>query len=57
MHSPVEIATEPKVVRLPDMPAAAPAAEGALPDAAQLEAVLLNLDASLRVHTRPHFFN
>jgi transcriptional regulator EpsA len=54
MQSPVEVAAEPKVVRISDT---AVAPEGAQPDAAQLEAVLLNLDAALRVHTRPHFFN
>lgn len=28
-----------------------------VPDAVQLETVVLNLDAALRVHSRPHFFN
>ena len=28
-----------------------------VPDAVQIETIVLNLDAALRVHTRPHFFN
>src|SRR5262252_492597 len=30
--------------------------EGSLPDALELESLMLNIDASLRVHTRHHFF-
>src|SRR5882724_88458 len=42
-----------------ELPAAPdqPPASSALLDALQLESLLLNLDASLRVHARSHFFS
>ena len=52
---------ESRVIRLADATseaaAAEPHADFALPDVLQLEGLILNLDAALRVHTRPHFFS
>ena len=57
-----EVPKDPRVIRIADVAAAdAAAAEAradfALPDVLQLESLILNLDAALRVHTRPHFFS
>jgi transcriptional regulator EpsA len=56
-----ESAKDPRVIRLADAAAEAASAElrqdFALPDVLQLESLMLNLDAALRVHTRPHFFS
>src|SRR5690349_22800445 len=56
-----EVTKDTRVIRIAD--AAPEAASGelradfALPDVLQLESLVLNLDAALRVHTRPHFFS
>ncbi|HEX2648838.1 MAG TPA: XrtB/PEP-CTERM-associated transcriptional regulator EpsA [Burkholderiales bacterium] len=56
-----EVTKDTRVIRIAD--AAPEAASGelradfALPDVLQLEGLILNLDAALRVHTRPHFFS
>ena len=56
-----EATKDTRVLRIADAaPEAAPAelrADFALPDVLQLEGLILNLDAALRVHTRPHFFS
>ena len=53
-----ESTKDPRVIRLADaMPADAERSDFALPDVLQLESLVLNLDAALRVHTRPHFFS
>ena len=56
----MESPKDPRVLRLAD-PAADAVTElrpdFALPDVLQLESMVLNLDAALRVHTRPHFFS
>ena len=56
-----ESSKEPRVIRLAEAAADAAHAElrqdFALPDVLQLESLVLNLDAALRVHTRPHFFS
>src|SRR5689334_13962878 len=66
MHlSPTETKNDPRVagstLRLADAATDSAAAEMrsefALPDVLQLESLILNLDAALRVHTRPHFFS
>ena len=56
-----EATKDTRVIRITDAAPEAAAAElradFALPDVLQLEGLILNLDAALRVHTRPHFFS
>ncbi len=53
-------AKDARVIRIADAMGDAAAeshADFALPDVLQLESLVLNLDAALRVHARPHFFS
>src|SRR5262245_48219701 len=54
-----EMTQETRLLRIADASGEtdAPRGDFALPDTLQLESLILNLDAALRVHTRPHFFS